>query len=40
MTDNARRTGPAVEAYFQFLMWLVPAGEKFEKDRATWWGRV
>ena len=25
MTDNARKTGPAVEAHFQFLMWLVPA---------------
>jgi hypothetical protein len=27
MTDNARWTGPAVEAQFQFLMWLVPAVE-------------
>src|SRR6516165_9428691 len=26
---------PAVEVPFQFLMWLVPAVEKFEKDRAT-----
>jgi hypothetical protein len=40
MTDNARRTGAAVEAHFQFLMWLVPAIEKFEKDWATCWGRV
>jgi hypothetical protein len=29
MTDNARKTGAAVEAHFQFLMWLVPAVEKF-----------
>jgi hypothetical protein len=29
MTDNARKTGAAVEAHFQFLMWLVPAIEKF-----------
>jgi hypothetical protein len=35
MTDNARRTGPAVEAHFQFLMWVVPAVEKSKKDRAT-----
>jgi hypothetical protein len=29
MTDNARKTGPAIEAHFQFLMWLVPAVESF-----------
>ena len=29
--DNARKTGPAVEAHFQFLMWLVPAVEKFPR---------
>jgi hypothetical protein len=29
MTDNARRTGPAVEAQFQFLLWLIPAVELF-----------
>jgi hypothetical protein len=28
MTDNACKTGPAVEARFQFLMWLVPAVDK------------
>jgi hypothetical protein len=33
MTDNARRTGPAVEAHFQFLMWLVPAVEKFPRTQ-------
>jgi len=31
MTDDARRTGPAVEAHFQFLMWLMRAVDKFEK---------
>ena len=31
MIDNARKTGPAVEAHFQFLMWLVPAVEKFPR---------
>lgn len=33
MVDNARRTGPAVEAQFQFLMWLVPAIEKFPRSQ-------
>ena len=35
--DDAVATGAAVEAHFQFLR-LVPAVEKFEKDRATCWG--
>jgi hypothetical protein len=33
MTDDARRTGAAVEAHFQFLMWLVPAIEKFPRTQ-------
>jgi hypothetical protein len=33
MTDNARKTGAAVEAHFQFLMWLVPPIEKFPRTR-------
>ena len=33
MTDNARKTGAAVEAHFQFLMWLVPAIEKFPRTQ-------
>jgi hypothetical protein len=33
MTDNARKTGAAVEAHFQFLMWLVPAIEKFPRKQ-------
>jgi len=33
VTDNARKTGPAVEAHFQFLMWLVPTVEKFPRTQ-------
>ena len=33
MSDNARRTGPAVEAHFQFLTWLVPTIEKFPRSQ-------
>lgn len=32
MTDNARRTGAALEAHYQFLAWLVPTLEKFPKS--------
>jgi hypothetical protein len=31
MADNARRTGPALEAHRQFLLWLVPTVEKFPR---------
>ena len=31
MTDHARRTGPAVEAHFQFLNWLMETVERFPK---------
>jgi hypothetical protein len=33
MTDNARKTGAAVEAHFQFLMWLVPPIEKLPRTQ-------
>jgi hypothetical protein len=33
MSDIARRTGPAVEAHFQFLIWLVPTIEKFPRSQ-------
>ena len=33
MTTSARRTGPAIEAHYQFLQWLVPAVEKFPRDQ-------
>ena len=31
MTDNSKRTGAAIEAHYQFLVWLVPTIEKFPK---------
>lgn len=33
MTDHARRTGPALEAHRQFLLWLVPTVEKFPRSQ-------
>ncbi len=33
MADNARRTGPALEAHQQFLLWLVPTIEKFPRSQ-------
>lgn len=33
MADNARQTGPAVEAHQQFILWLVPAVEKFPRSQ-------
>jgi hypothetical protein len=33
MSDNARRTGPALEALQQFILWLVPAVEKFPRSQ-------
>ena len=32
MTDNSKRTGPAVEAHYQFLTWLMPTVEKFPRS--------
>jgi 23S rRNA-intervening sequence protein len=32
MRDNSKRTGAAIEAHYQFLMWLVPAIEKFPRS--------
>ena len=31
MSDNAKRTGAAVEAHYQFMLWLAQAIEKFPK---------
>src|SRR3954453_14385802 len=31
--DHARRTGPALEAMYRFLMWLVPTVEKFPRSQ-------
>ena len=33
MADDARRTGPAVEATYRFLLWLVPTIEKFPRSQ-------
>lgn len=31
--DNARRTGPALEKFQQFLHWLIPTIEKFPRSQ-------
>lgn len=31
--NNARRTGPALEAMYQFMLWLVPTVDKFPRAR-------
>ena len=33
VTDNSRRTGPAVEAMYRFLLWLVPAVNGFPRSQ-------
>ena len=33
MTNAARQTGPALEAHFQFMKWLVPTVEKFPRSQ-------
>ncbi len=33
MTSEARKTGPSVEAHFQFLLWIIPTIEKFPRDQ-------
>ena len=32
-TDGARTTGPALEAHYRFLLWLVPAVERFSRSQ-------
>jgi len=32
MTDNSKRTGPALEAHYRFLLWLIQATEKFPRS--------
>ncbi len=32
MADNAKQTGAALEAHYQFLLWLLPAVEKFPRS--------
>ena len=39
--DNAKRTGAAVEAHYQFLLWLLPSVEKFPRShKFTLGGRI
>jgi hypothetical protein len=33
MTEHARRTGPALEAHQQFILWLVQTVEKFPRSQ-------
>jgi hypothetical protein len=33
MSGHARRTGPAVEAHYRFLEWLIPGVEKFPRTQ-------
>ena len=33
MADNERRTGPALEAHYQFLTWLIPTIERFPRSQ-------
>ena len=32
VTDNSKRTGPAIESHYQFLAWLAPTVGKFPKS--------
>ena len=32
MADNSKRTGAAIEAHYQFLVWLMPTVEKFPRS--------
>ena len=31
--NNARRTGPALEAMYQYLLWLIPTIDKFPRSQ-------
>lgn len=31
--DSARETGAALEAHYRFILWLVPAVERFPRNR-------
>ena len=33
MSDNARTTGPALEAHYRFLLWLIPTVERFPRSQ-------
>ncbi len=36
--DNARQTGPALEAMYRFMLWLIPTVEKFPRSQRFWLG--
>jgi hypothetical protein len=36
--SRARRTGPALEAMYQFVLWLIPAVEKFPRSQKFLFG--
>jgi hypothetical protein len=38
MADFSKRTGPAVEAHYRFLLWLVPAVDRFPKAQKFVFG--
>jgi hypothetical protein len=38
MTDNSKRTGPALEAHYRFLLWLIQATEKFPRSHKFTFG--
>ncbi len=33
MSDSSRRTGPAIEAHFQFILWLTQTVDKFPRSQ-------
>ncbi len=33
MKDSSRRTGPALEAHYQFILWLIPTVERFPRTQ-------
>jgi hypothetical protein len=38
MTEHVKRTGPAVEAHYQFLLWLVATADRFPKSQKVVFG--
>ena len=38
MADHSKPTGPAVEAHYQFLLWLIPTIERFPKSHKFVFG--
>ena len=38
MTDHSKRTGPAIEAHYQFLLWLVPTVDRFPRAQKFVFG--